>query len=106
MTKGAIDWNEVETITRFFASLSFKYMYHAGCLGRVYVCKSVGSEDCSFATESSYPDQPTSIYTKKSGCYFRRMHLKHFAHSEQGCAQRTQNTVRQLAEFKKLNTTR
>lgn len=52
------------------------------------------------------PDQPTSIYTKKSGCYFRRIHLKPLAHSEQECAQRTQNTVRQLAEFKNLNTTR
>lgn len=30
--------------------------------GRVYVCKSEGSEDCSFATESSYP-RPATVFT-------------------------------------------
>lgn len=55
MTKEAINWNEVETITLFLLLFLLSIFIMLTAWGRVYVCKSEGSEDCSFATESFYP---------------------------------------------------
>lgn len=57
------------------ASFSFKYMYCAGSLEEKICLQIWRPQDCSFDTESS---QPPSIYNKKSGCCFRRIHWKPF----------------------------